>query len=383
MRCQRCETAAGGRLSVILSAVIALAAGIAAPSVVAAQPAVHTAQPAPRTGQPAANTAQPAARTGQPVAKAAPAADRQKRPAAAAGLRDYVAVKSSLDRSAIWLGDRFAYFVDVDCSHGTDIIVDDLSRDRLQLDELDVLGFDQTREERADGHIVYRFTYRLTTYSFEPAAKRIGEIRVRYYVRRPDQRSEDITPAGEVLVPPAMVFVRSLLPDDQSVAVYRNERPAMPRHPAFALMQRIGIGLVIVSVVPAVLWVMAIVRRLRRRRPRLSARQLRHDERASLDDVRALDAQAEAGRKDVYDRLSALLRRHVTGTWGVSAEGLTVAEITSALAAAGKGDVSAEATSFLETCEHARYGKPEEMPTTGECLAAIDRVEQLIGLGQA
>jgi hypothetical protein len=111
-------------------------------------------------------------------------------------------------------------------------------------------------------------------------------------------------------------------------------------------------------------------------------RKLRHDERASLDDVRALDVEAEAGRKEVFDRLSALLRKHVTGTWGVSAEGLTPAEITSALSAQGKGEVSAEATSFLDACEKARYGKPEELPSRSACLAAIDRAEHLIGLGR-
>jgi len=376
MRCYRSQTAATGRLFAIATAGLVILAGSGWPAVVAAQPATQTARPAPQAARPVAPTAQPATKTAAPSA-------RQKRATEGAGLRDSVAVKSSLDRSAIWVGDRFSFIVDVDCSNGTDILTDDLSRDRLQVDELGILGVDQTREEQANGHTVYRFTYHLTTYSFEPAAKRIGEMRLRYYVRRPGQRPEDIAPAGEVLVPQAMVFVRSMLPDDPSFAKYRNERPAMPRMAAFAMMQRIGIGLVIVSIVPAALWIVAIVGRVRQRRPRLSARKLRHDERASLDELRALDVEAEAGRKEVFDRLAALLRKHVVGTWGVSAEGLTVDEITSALSAFGKAEASAEATSFLGTCDRARYGKPEDLPSRSECLAAIDRVEQLIGLGRA
>ena len=186
---------ARGRLFAIVSAgLFALSAGIAWPAAIAAQPPQRTGPPA----------------------------DRQLRAAEAAGLRDFVAVRSSVDRSAIWIGDRFSFIVDVDCSHGTDILTDDLSRDRLQLDELDILGVEETREDRGDGRTVYRFTYRLTTYSFEPAAKRIGEMRLRYYVRRPGQRPEDIVPAGEVIVPGAMVVVRSLLPDDMNTARYRS-----------------------------------------------------------------------------------------------------------------------------------------------------------------
>jgi hypothetical protein len=383
MTSQCARRAARGRVIAIVSVGFALAAGISWPAAIAAQPAPKPAQPAPKPAQPAAKPAQPAAKAAQPAPPTGPPSDRQKRATEGASLRDYVAVKSSLDRSAIWVGDRFSFIVDVDCGHGTDILTDDLSRDRLQLDELDILGVEETREDRGDGRTVYRFTYHLTTYSLEPSAKRIGEMRLRYYVRRPGQRPEEIEPAGEVLVPPAMVFVRSLLPDDASFARYRNERPPMPRATAFVILQRIGIGLVIVSIVPAALWVVALERQWRHRRRRQSVRKLRHDERESLDDVRVLDVQAEEGRKQVFDLLSALLRKHVTGTWGVSADGLTVAEINSALSAEGKGEVSAGATSFLETCEKARYGKPEELPSREACLAAIDRAEQLVGLGRS
>jgi hypothetical protein len=140
---------------------------------------------------------------------------------------------------------------------------------------------------------------------------------------------------------------------------------------------------VIVSIVPAVLWGVALQRRWHHRRRRQSARKLRHDERTSLDDVRALDVGAEAGRREAFDRLSALVRKHVTGAWGVSADGLTPAEIAAALSAEGKGEVSAEATAFLDTCEKARFGRSEELPSLSACRAAIDQAEQLIGLGRS
>jgi hypothetical protein len=298
-------------------------------------------------------------------------------------MRSYVLVRSSVDRSAVWIGDRFSFTITVECTNGTDILADDLSRDRLQMQELDILGVEETREDLGDGLIVYRFVYHLTTYSFFPATKQIGEMLLRYYVRRPGQRPEDIVPAGEITVPGATVVVRSLLPDNLDSAQYRYERNPAPRATALTLMQPIGIGLVIVSIVPAALWAVVFLRRLRQRQRRESARRLRLHERAALDELRALDFEDEVGRRVAYDRLSALVRGHVSGAWGVSADGLTPDEIALALSAQGHSDVSAGAVQFLDTCDKARYGMPEELPSRDACRAAIDRAAELIGLGQS
>lgn len=298
-------------------------------------------------------------------------------------LRSYVLVRSSVDRSAVWIGDRFSFTITVECSNGTDILAEDLSRERLQMQDLDILGVEETREDLGDGLIIYRFVYHLTTYSFRPATKMIGDMDLRYFVRRPGQRPEDIVPAGEVLVPGATVVVRSLLPDNLDSAQYRYERQPAPRATALTLMQPIGIGLVIVSIVPAVLWAVAFLRRLRQRQRRESALRLRLHERAALDELRALDVEDEAGRRAAYDRLSALVRGHVSGAWGVSAAGLTPDEIALALSAQGHGDDSAATVVFLDTCDKARYGGPEELPSRDACRAAIDQAAELMGLGRS
>jgi hypothetical protein len=347
--------AAGGRLLAVVLAGIALSPGFVRDAVVAAQQT-------------------PIARPPSAPSKQEGDADR---------LRNYVDVRSSVDRGAVWIGDRFSYIVDIGCSHGIDILTDDLSRDRLRLEGLEVIGLEQTREDRGDGITVYRFTYRLTTYRPEPATERIGDMTVRYYLRRPGQRPEDVVPAGEVVVPGALVAVRSLLPDARDTANFRSAQPPLSRAAVFAILQRLGIGLVIVSIVPAVLWIVALLRQLRHRRPRPSVKRLRHDEHASLDAVRALDVETEAGRREAFDRLSALVRKHLSGAWGVPADGLTPAQLESALAAHGTGEVSALAISLLDTCEKAKYGRPDELPPRGACQAAIDQAGQLIGTGRS
>jgi hypothetical protein len=298
-------------------------------------------------------------------------------------LRSYVLVRSSVDRSAVWIGDRFSFTITVECSNGTDILAEDLSRDRLRMQDLDILGVEETREDLGDGLIIYRFVYHLTTYSFRPATKMIGDMDLRYFVRRPGQRPEDIVPAGDVLVPGATVVVRSLLPDNLESAQYRYERKPAPRAAALTLMQPVGIGLVIVSIVPAVLWALVLLRNFRERQRQQSARRLRLHERAALEELRVLDVEAEAGRREAYDRLSALMRSHVTAAWGVSADGLTPDEIAMALSAQGQSDESAAAVLFLDICDRARYGVPEELPSGDACRAAIDQAAELMGLGQS
>jgi hypothetical protein len=314
----------------------------------------------------------------QPPSTVRPPAAASKKESDADRLRNYVTVKSSVDRSAVWIGDRFSYTVFIGCSHGVDILTDDLSRDRLRLEGLEVLDLEQTREDQGNGVTVYRFVYRLTTYRPDPATQRIGDMSVRYYLRRQGQRPEDVVPAGEVSVPGALVAVRSLLPDARDTANFRSDRSPLSRAGAFAVLQRVGIGLVIVSIVPAAAWMAALLRRLRQRRPRLSVRKLRHDEHASLDEVRALDLDTESGRQEVFDRLSAIVRRHLAGAWGVPADGLTPTELESALAARGRGEASALATSLLDVCERAKYGRPDEVPPRGACQAAIDQAGRLI-----
>ena len=298
-------------------------------------------------------------------------------------MRSYVIARSSVDRSAVWIGDRFTFTITVECSNGTDILAEDLSRDRLQTQELDILSVEETREDLGDGLIIYRFVYHLTTYSFFPAAKTIGDMELRYYVRRPGQRPEDIVPAGEIIVPGATVVVRSLLPDNLESAQYRYERVPAPRATALTWMQPIGIALVIVSIVPAVIWAVAFLRSLRQRRRRESALQLRLEERAALDELRALDLEDEAGRRTAYDRLSALVRGHVSGAWGVSADGLTPDEIALALSDQGHGEDAAAAVLFLDSCDKARYGTLEELPSSDACRAAFDEAADLIGLGRS
>src|SRR5919108_1005307 len=140
-----------------------------------------------------------------------------------------VKVRTALDRTAVWVADRVTYEVTLTCARGVDILVDDLSRDKLRVDGLDVVGSDSERTTSRDDETTYRFRYYLTTYRVDLPSLKIAPLAVRYYVKRPGLRLQDAAPAGEVTVPAATIAFRSMLPDEAVSDQLRDTRPAMPR----------------------------------------------------------------------------------------------------------------------------------------------------------
>jgi hypothetical protein len=289
-----------------------------------------------------------------------------------------VTVRTSLDRTAMWVADRVTYTIDITCRRGVDVLADDLSRDKLKTEGLEVIDSDTARRSAADGATVYQFHYVLTTYRIDEPALTIAPLTVRYAVTRAGQRLEDSAPAGEVQVPGATIAFRSALPDDQDLPGIRSEKPPHARPMWFAALQPIGIGLIIVSIAPALLAVAALVRRTRRPRVRRSVRAVRHQERVSLEAVRQLDIDTIEGRREVFTALDALVREHLREVCGIPGASLTPQEVPFALATS-RTKVPAElVASVLATCELARYAPPHVIPSAEECREAVNQVEQVI-----
>jgi len=296
-----------------------------------------------------------------------------------AAAADDVTVRTSVDRTAMWVADRVTFAIELTCRNGVDVLADDLSRDKLKLDGLEVIGGDTDRRSAPNGATVYEFRYVLTTYRVDVPTLGIAPLRVRYAVRRSGQRLEDATPAGEIVVSGATIALRSVLNDEAADAGIRSDEPAPARPARFAAMQSIGLALVIVSVIPAVLAIGAVVRRTRRPRVRRSARAVRHDERVSLDAVRGMDVDAIEGRRAVFAQLDALVRAHLRDVCGIPGASLTPHEIPFALARTPMKVPCELVASVLSTCELALYAPPHAMPSAGVCRETIDNVEEIVG----
>jgi hypothetical protein len=132
--------------------------------------------------------------------------------------------------------------------------------------------------------------------------------------------------------------------------------------------------------VPAGVVAIDAIRRARPREKPRSARQVRHDERASLDALGALDLSTAAGRREAYTRLNALVRDHVHYAAGVEAASLTPEEIDVALAGRDERVPAELVSAVLAACDRARYAPSETLPSADECRATIERAAQAMAM---
>jgi hypothetical protein len=318
-----------------------------------------------------ANAQTKAAPRAQPAAP--PSSDASEKP---------IQVRTSVDRTAIWPGDRVTYTVDIVCRRGVEILLDDVAKEKLRVNGLDILSSDSTTTTDASERTTYRLRYVLSTYRVDMPSLSIEPLSARYYERRPGQRLQDIAPAGEVQIPGAVIAFRSTLPD-QPVLELRDGRTPEVRRQWFARAESIGIALVVVSLAPAVFVGFALLRRHTRKTGRRSARQTRLDHRARLERLRSLDVTTEEDRRRAYDEISAAVRQHLAATAGVPAAGLTAAEVDAALDASSglrTGRVSRESvTALLASADTARYGPPQALPSAEACRDALASAEQVLG----
>lgn len=300
-------------------------------------------------------------------------------PRAALAADPPVRATSMVDQTAAWVADRITFTVDIVCEPGVDILLDDLAKEKLRVNGLEIISTDASTARDAAERTSHRLRYVLTTYRVDLPAVSIEPISVRYYARRPGERLQDMAPAGEVIVPGVRVAYRSTLPDVQPVPGLRDRRAEVPRHPFFARAQSAGVALVVVSLAPAVLIGAAALRRRTVRRPgRRSARELRKEKRETLERLRSLDVGTEEERRRAYDEISAAVRQHVAAAAHVPASGLTAAEVDAALERTRTRVPRQTVTALLAACDTARYGPPESLPPAQACRDAIASAEEVL-----
>jgi hypothetical protein len=288
-------------------------------------------------------------------------------------------VSASVDRTAIWIADRVVYSVEIACAPGVDILLDDVAKEKLRLNGLEVLTSDSAVTTDASGRTTYRIRYVLTTYRVDNPSPSIEPASVRYYARRQGERLQDVAPAGDVPVPGAVLAYRSTLPENQPDFAVRDGRSAAPRSSAFAHASQIGLALVILSLAPALVVLVATIRRRTAGQPaRRSARRAKLDQRAMAEQLRTMEVATEADRRRACEAISTAVRGYVASHTRVPATALTAGEIDTALAARG-GRLPREAiVSLLQACDAARYQPAAAVMSAEACRDALASAEQVL-----
>jgi hypothetical protein len=289
-------------------------------------------------------------------------------------------VTSSVDRTAIWIADRVVFSVEIVCAPGVDILLDDVAKEKLRVNGLEVLSSDTSATTDADGRTTHTLRYALTTYRVDNASPSIESMSIRYYARRPGERLQDVAPAGDVQVPGARLAFRSTLPENQPELAIRDGRTAPPRRTFFSRAAQIGLALVIVALAPAAALAVAAVRRRTAGKPaRRSSRQAKQDQRAVLERLRALDVSSTDDRRRACDEIGTAIRGYVASHAHVPAAALTASEIDAALAARSGRIPRDTVVSLLTVVDEARY-RPADAPLSAEaCRDAIASAEHVLG----
>lgn len=289
-------------------------------------------------------------------------------------------VASGVDRTAMWVADRVVFTVEIACAPGVDILLDDLAKEKLRVNGLEVLSTEASVTTDAADRTTHTVRYVLTTYRVDNAAPSIEPMSVRYYARRPGERLQDVAPAGDVQVPGASLAFRSTLPENQPELAIRDGRAPQPRRGVFVRASEVGLALVIVSLVPAILVAAATVRRRVAGKPaRRSARQTKQDQRATLERLRTLDVATPAERRRACEEISAAVRAYLESHAHIPAAALTAGEIETALAARSGRIPRETVVGLLRACDQARYGPQDAMLSAEACREALGSAEHVLG----
>ena len=290
-----------------------------------------------------------------------------------------VEVHTSVSHTAVWVGDRVIYSIEFRCAPLVDIVTEDLATERLKVDGLEIRDVVIDRDASEAGHLTYRVNYSLVTFNVEASALKIGEIPVRYSIRRPGQRPEDpAPPSGEVRVPALTLALRSTLPDTEVPAQIRDGRPLQPLPRRVALAQPLGIGLLVVAAAPVGLLIFNLARRASRLRSRGPRRVTRRERRASLEEIKSLDTTSPSNRREAYAKLDALIRDHARQTSGIAAAALTPSELPGATTRPQQIRQLEQIQALLTECERAKYAP--QPPDPERWSSVLIEAEQILNV---
>jgi hypothetical protein len=266
-----------------------------------------------------------------------------------------VQVRTSLTRTAVWVGDPVTYMVELKCAPKVDILTDDLAAERLPLTGLELLGVEVERDASIPDRVTHRMRYRLVAYDPDAPSLSVGAIPVRYYFQQAGKKAEDVVPAGEVKVPPLALSLRSTIPEGVT-AELRDDRSVRPLPRWVRFVRPVGLTLVVLAVTPVALWVADLALRARRRaRSGAPRRQSRRQRLAALKEIKALDVSSPDALRRAYAQLDDWVRTNLQQATGVAALALTPAEIGAATTRGRRPLRMEQVQHVLLECERAKY----------------------------
>jgi hypothetical protein len=285
-------------------------------------------------------------------------------------------VHTALSRTAMWIGDRATYSIDIELSGNFDIVEDDLAAARLRVDGGEIVGFESVTDER-HGRRHRRITYTIVTYSVDATEVRIAAVPVRYYARQTGVDSTRLAPAGSVTVAAAVIGIRSSLPATGVLPAPRVPAAVQPSPVYLRYAQWIGLGLIALVILPVTIASVDLRRHAAAARARWQDRRQRRAHVLSLDGLKIVRPSSAADLVDAYAQLDTVVRDYLQLTTGTPAKALTPQELRVALERTAPAMPHADIESFLVRCEDARYARVP--PPSEDWPRDLSAAEEILG----
>jgi hypothetical protein len=288
-----------------------------------------------------------------------------------------IVISTHVERTAVWVGDTFDYFVEAVHNRDLEFVLENLKKENLSLPPFAIRAVAVEQGEWTGGKRVLRLRLTLAAYESGKSELQIPSFPL-YYFKRDHPAVKREAAAEAIQVPPTRVALRSTLGGGPpKLREFKPFHRADWREAIVALA--LGAGLAGLVVFRMGGWVWRLARRERPRVRRPSRRSRGRLVREELSRLRTLSAAGPERTLEFYRETSLFLRRYLSETAQLEAEGLTPAEIEAALRARGRdGALASELRAVLEECDGARYRPGGWEPASERRDEVLGRVERLV-----
>ncbi|MBI4456027.1 MAG: hypothetical protein HY644_09035 [Acidobacteria bacterium] len=284
-------------------------------------------------------TAPIAAQTGD---EESPTASAEKKAPADAPAKN-ITFQTSVSQTSVWPGDRIHYWVTLLVPEGMKISLEDFDRRTVSFKPFTLTDSRRVTEELAGGVTRYQFDYMLANYEIGDRALEIPRLIFRYQKSVAPGAKEPST--AEMEIPPLPIAVRSTLNQPlKQLRILESLPGDFSPSQEWLVLTLSGLGGILVSLIPLLVWTWNHLPQWRRRERQLSQRKFLQQCGKALETLgKGLDKDGEEVKKR-YQALEGVAQQYIRYFWNVEAAGLTGSELVYRLE---KVNISAKQREYL------------------------------------
>ncbi len=273
-----------------------------------------------------------------------------------------ISLRNWVDRTALFPGDSLSYQIEIRVDANMGILLDDLDGNELSLTGL-ALDSSTIGEAATDLGTTYTASYQLSSFETGGTSLQIDAMTVRYYFRRPGQRLENVAVAGEVIVPAVSIAMQSTLPADPASLRLRDMGSPDILRGIMRSAGTLGFILFLVSIVPLIVMLRKRLEKSESQQDAYDRDEIIEETSAELLQLKQIDPEVPELRLDGFNQLEQIIKGYIEKSLGIKATSFTSGELTKRVADMEAALPVSELEEILQSCEAARYGKIDNLPS--------------------